>query len=299
MSKTPIIAAQPTQSADRATQMAVASKSPTESFMRLKLRLLLTNACSARCAYCHNEGQRKGTEQLDLAVIEHLLDTLADGGVCASEIVLSGGEPTLHPQLPEIARRCKTTGASVSINTHGGHPTKLEPALPWLDELKIHVDSFDPQRQRASMGIGIAKVRQSIELAKRHRHVQLFINHPLQSLDEACAVIDAARALAVDVKLIELLDTTCGQPRLEELPWAEMGYRPEGNGCWRHVHGSHRVLTRRCMLSVCGTVELFVAPDGIRRGLQAPILSAVEAFSLDLLLSWHAGFFPSCNVNVH
>jgi len=134
--------------------------------MTLKLRFLLTNACSARCAYCHNEGQQKADDRLDLAAIESLLQTLADGGADVNEIVLSGGEPTLHPQLAEIASRCKASGAWVSINTHGGHPTKLAPALPWLDELKIHVDSFDPQRQRASMGIGIAKVRQSIAVAK-------------------------------------------------------------------------------------------------------------------------------------
>ena len=251
--------------------------------MTLKLRLLLTNACSARCAYCHNEGQQKAGDRLDVAAIGHLLDTLAGGGVCVSEIVLSGGEPTLHPQLPEIARRCTATGAWVSINTHAGHPTKLAPALPWLDELKIHVDSFDPQRQQASMGIGIAKVRQSIVAAKDHRSLQLFVNHPMQSLDEACAVIDAARALAVDVKLIELLDTSCGQPRLQQLAWAELGYKSSGEGSWWHLDGMHRVLTRRCVQSVGETVELFVGPDGIRRDLQTPTLGTAEAFSLDML----------------
>lgn len=251
--------------------------------MTLKLRFLLTNACYARCAYCHNEGQQKARDRLDLATIAHVLDTLASGGVCVSEIILSGGEPTLHPQLPEIARHCKATGAWVSMNTHAGHPTKLAPALPWLDELKIHVDSFDPQRQRASMGIGIAKVRQSIEVAKHSGHVQLLINHPLQSLDEASAVIAAARALAVDVKLIELLDTTCGQPRLQQLPWAELGYRPTDDGNWQHAHNLHRVLTRHCRQSEGTTVDLFVGPDGIRRDLQSPILGAAEAFSLDML----------------
>ena len=171
----------------------------------------------------------------------------------------------------------------MSINTHAGHPTKLALALPWLDELKIHVDSFDPQRQRASMGIGIAKVRQSIAAAKGHGNLQLFINHPLQSLDEASAVIDAARALAVDVKLIELLDTTFGLPRLQQLPWAELGYRSTGDGSWRHVYGTHRVLTRRCVQSAGEIVELFVGPDSIRRDLQAHTLGAAEEFSLDML----------------
>ena len=251
--------------------------------MFLKLRLLLTNACSARCAYCHNEGQQKAGDRLTLVEIDHLLDTLADEGVDVSEIVLSGGEPTLHPQLPEIACRCKASGAWVSINTHAGHPTKLTPALPWLNELKIHVDSFDRQRQRASMGIGIDKVQQSIAAAKDHGDLQLFINHPLQSLDEASAVIDAARTLAVDVKLIELLDTAYGQPRLQQMPWAELGYRPTGESSWRHVDGAHRVLTRRCVKSVGEAVELFVGPDGIRHDFQTPKLGTAEAFVLNML----------------
>lgn len=251
--------------------------------MLLKLRFLLTNTCSARCAYCHNEGQQKSSDWLNLAAIKHVLNTLADGGVEVSEIVLSGGEPTLHPQLPEIARRCKASGAWVSINTHAGHPTKLVPALPWLDELKIHVDSFDPQRQQASMGIGIAKVQRSIVAAKGHENLQMFINHPLQSLEEASAVIDAARALAVDVKLIELLDTTCEQPRLQQLPWVELGYRSMGENSWQHSGSTHRVLTRRCAHTTDETIELFVGPNGIRQNLQTPTLGTIEAFSLDML----------------
>lgn len=265
--------------------------------MSLKLRFLLTNACSARCAYCHNEGQQKASDRLNLAAIEHLLDTLADSRVDVSEIVLSGGEPTLHPHLAEIAHRCKASGAWVSINTHAGHPTKLAPAFPWVDELKIHVDSFDPQRQRASMGIGIAKVRQSIVAAQAHGNLQLFINHPLQSLDEATAVIGAARALAVDVKLIELLDIACGQPLLQQLPWTELGYRPTGNGSWQHIHGPHRVLTRRCGCSESETIELFVGPDGIRRDLEGPILSSSEAFSLDMLSATCCAGKSTCETN--
>ena len=39
----------------------------------LKLRLLLTSDCTARCGYCHNEGQAKDTTRLSLADITHVL----------------------------------------------------------------------------------------------------------------------------------------------------------------------------------------------------------------------------------
>ena len=138
----------------------------------LKLRFLLTSDCTARCGYCHNEGQAKDTTRLSLADITHVLDTLAAGSRQISEIILSGGEPTLHPQLAEIAQHCKASGALVSINSHGAHPGLLERALPWIDELKLHIDSFNPQRQKQSMGLSIDKVLQSIERSRQHPAAQ-------------------------------------------------------------------------------------------------------------------------------
>ena len=173
----------------------------TNSNAPLKLRFLLTSDCTARCCYCHNEGQAKDTTRLSLADITHVLDALAAGNRQVSEIILSGGEPTLHPELAEIARRCKATGALVSINTHGAHPGLLERALPWVDELKLHIDSFHPQRQKHSMGLSIDKVLQSIERSRQHPGLRTVVNHPLQSLEEACEVIATTRQLGVSRRI--------------------------------------------------------------------------------------------------
>ena len=144
----------------------------------LKLRFLLTSDCTARCGYCHNEGQAKDTTRLSLADITHVLDALAAGNRQVSEIILSGGEPTLHPQLAESARRSKASGALVSINSHGAHPGLLERALPWIDELKLHIDSFNPQRQKQSMGLSIDKVLQSIERCRQRPAAQAVRFYP-------------------------------------------------------------------------------------------------------------------------
>lgn len=73
----------------------------TAAHAPVKIRFLLTSACTARCGYCHNEGQAKDNTQLPLQAITHVLDTLAAGNRQVSEIILSGGEPTLHPQLAQ------------------------------------------------------------------------------------------------------------------------------------------------------------------------------------------------------
>ena len=262
----------------------------------LKLRLLLTSDCTARCGYCHNEGQAKDTTRLSLADITHVLDTLAAGNRQVSEIILSGGEPTLHPQLAEIARRSKATGALVSINTHGAHPGLLERALPWIDELKLHIDSFNPQRQKQSMGLSIDKVLQSIERSRQHPGLRTVVNHPLQSLEEAREVISTARRLGVECKFIELLDTTT--VGLSDIPWAALGYHATAPGFWQHRDCGHRAMARRCNTQQTHATELFIGADGVRRQLQGQNLGAVHSFTLDMLQP-HPQPRPEVNAGKH
>jgi pyruvate formate lyase activating enzyme len=41
-------------------------------------------------------------------------------------VVLSGGEPTLHPGLPDVARMIKNAGLEVKLDTNGTNPEMLE-----------------------------------------------------------------------------------------------------------------------------------------------------------------------------
>ena len=249
----------------------------------LKLRFLLTSACTARCGYCHNEGQAKDTTQLSLEAINHVLDTLAAGNLLVSEVILSGGEPTLHPQLAEIAQRSKASGALVSINTHGAHPGLLERALPWIDELKLHIDSFNPQRQKQSMGLSIDKVLQSIERSRQHPGLRTVVNHPLQSLAEASEVLATTRQLGVECKFIELLDAAHASPPLVDIPWAALGYQTTAPGLWQHRTCGHRAMARRCNTHQAHATELFIGADGVRQQLQGQSLGTAQMFTLDML----------------
>lgn len=264
----------------------------------VKLRFLLTSDCKARCAYCHNEGQAKDKTYLALEDIAHVLDTFAAAGQRVDEIILSGGEPTLHPELAAIAQRAKASGALVSINTHGAHPGRLERALPWIDELKLHIDSFDPQRQKRSMGLSIDKVRQSIERSRQYPALRTVVNHPLQSLHEAREVIATTRALGVECKFIELLDAAQGYPRLTDIPWAELGYQPAGPGLWLHPGSGHRAMARRCN-ATSTDITWFVGADGVRTDLQSPSLGAARDFSAAMVKTLPAAHPPVRTANAN
>jgi hypothetical protein len=254
--------------------------------MAFKIRFLLTSRCTATCAYCHNEGQdKRGPALLGLQTIERILDTLTAGHCLPDEIVLSGGEPTLHKQVAEIARRCKATGAHVSMDTHGGHPGLLAPALPFLDEIKVHIDSFDAAEQRASMGIEIDQVLASVRLAQQFP-LALRANHPLRCPVTTAAFVAHARRVGLDCKIIEMFGTeapaaTAPAPAID---WRAHGYRPEALGQWLHANGVHRLHTKHCGAEHnLRDDSLFIGAEGIRRSVDGVIIGQPENFTLRMV----------------
>lgn len=252
--------------------------------MALKIRFLLTSRCTATCAYCHNEGQgTQGASLLRLSAIQHVLDTLAAAQIVPEEIVLSGGEPTLHKQVGEIARRCHATGTHVSMDTHAGHPQLLQAALPYVHELKMHIDSFDAASQRASMGIEIDDVLTSIRHAQQFPALQLRTNHPLRDVPETAAFVRRARELGVDCKVIEMFGQDTCTVNLRSMNWENLGYTRQACGDWLHADGKHRVFHKRCGAEHNPEDTLFIGADGVRRALDSAVIGTAETFHLNML----------------
>jgi hypothetical protein len=222
---------------------------------------------------------------LSLQTIDHILAELEAHNLRPQEIILSGGEPTLHKELAAVAKRCKETGAYLSMNSHGGHPERLLAALPYLDELKLHVDSFHPRIQMESMGIPLDKVRESIALSQQH-HVRILANHPVQDWASARHFIRAARIAGIDCKLIDLLSQPSQGGGVDHMPWRQEGYIRVDQQSWLHADGEHRMYTRQCGAEFnAGDGSLFVGTDGIRRSLEGPSIGHPENFSVEMLMA--------------
>ena len=253
--------------------------------MALKIRFLLTSRCTATCAYCHNEGQSKqGASLLRFSIIKHILDTLTAANLMPSEIVLSGGEPTLHKQIGDVARLCKSVTPHLSMDSHAGHPQLLQAALPYLDELKLHIDSFNPQMQYASMGIDINNVLTSIRQAQQFPALQLRVNHPLNDVQETVAFVKQARELGVDCKVIEMFGVDTCTVNLRTVNWSALGYTRQACGDWLHADGKHRIFHKRCGAEHNALDDtLFIAADGVRRALDGAVIGTAENFNLHLI----------------
>jgi len=83
--------------------------------------------CSFDCPYCHNPELAKGCAACpaDLTAA-HICDFLKKRQGFLDGVVVSGGEPTLQPDLPDLCKKIKGFGYPVKLDTNGSRPKVLE-----------------------------------------------------------------------------------------------------------------------------------------------------------------------------
>lgn len=75
--------------------------------------------CNLKCRHCYINPEQHGTRRLDIETIRSWLTTLSRRSPGA-DLIFLGGEPTLHPDLPEAIRSARQLGyRSITIDTNG------------------------------------------------------------------------------------------------------------------------------------------------------------------------------------
>ena len=80
--------------------------------------------CNFRCPFCHNSDLLPGQGQ-PLMDHEELLAFLQKRRGLLDGVCVTGGEPTLQPQLPQLLSRIKELGYAVKLDTNGAQPQVL------------------------------------------------------------------------------------------------------------------------------------------------------------------------------
>jgi pyruvate formate lyase activating enzyme len=134
--------------------------------------VLFVPFCNFRCPYCHNHPLVFHPEQYAPILLEDIfvrLHSLRDwiDGVC-----LTGGEPTLHADLPLLVREIKRHRFLIKLDTNGSNPQMLEKLIEGSEVDFISMDvkaPLDPFRYSRSAGlpINLKPIMESIEILKR------------------------------------------------------------------------------------------------------------------------------------
>ncbi len=89
--------------------------------------VLFTFGCNFRCPYCQNPDLvLPGPDWVDdLLPLDTVLAFLETRKGLSSAVVISGGEPTLHADLPEIIASIRSMGFLVKVDSNGSAPEKI------------------------------------------------------------------------------------------------------------------------------------------------------------------------------
>ncbi len=80
--------------------------------------------CNFRCPFCHNSDLLPGQGQ-PLMDDTQLLAFLQKRKGLLDGVCITGGEPTLQPQLPQLLRRIRELGYAIKLDTNGSNPQAL------------------------------------------------------------------------------------------------------------------------------------------------------------------------------
>jgi pyruvate formate lyase activating enzyme len=109
--------------------------------------------CDFRCPYCHNAELLSEDAPAVMDDIE-LLDFLKKRQGLLDGVVITGGEPLLRKDLPDLLRRIRELGYPIKLDTDGNHPTKLKEVVQngLVDYVAMDVKN-SPERYGETIGI--------------------------------------------------------------------------------------------------------------------------------------------------
>jgi pyruvate formate lyase activating enzyme len=100
--------------------------------------VLFTPGCNLRCPFCHN--WRIAVDPKPPFLQETVaLEILEARKKYVDAVVVTGGEPTMHKELPKFLAKLKERGFMVKLDTNGFYPEVLEECLPYVDYVALDV----------------------------------------------------------------------------------------------------------------------------------------------------------------
>ena len=132
--------------------------------------LFLPN-CNFRCPFCHNVNLVLNPETIETIPFEYLDSQLDSQKGWIDGVCITGGEPTLHSDLPDLISKIKQMGFLVKLDTNGTNPNLLKELLDknLLDYVAMDVKApLTVEKYSKAIGVNaeklLEKVKESISL---------------------------------------------------------------------------------------------------------------------------------------
>ncbi len=127
---------------------------------------VFTAGCNFRCPFCHNASLVTNIDEERISEEEFFSFLQKRQGIIEG-VCVTGGEPTLQPDLKEFLKKIKDLGYSVKLDTNGYRPEVLKDVVNSGLVDYVAMDIKNSQAKYASTcgldNLDIAKINESVE----------------------------------------------------------------------------------------------------------------------------------------
>lgn len=136
--------------------------------------VIFLGGCNFKCPYCQNYQIANDSKQIKSLVWENLEKKIKEKQAWLDGIVITGGEPCLHPEIFDLCTKIKNLGLKIKIDTNGYYPYILmklkEEKL--VDYIAMDIKTALDQRYKQACG-------RELELGLINRSIQLLLTGEL------------------------------------------------------------------------------------------------------------------------
>lgn len=111
--------------------------------------LVFTGGCNFRCPWCHNGDLIHPSSDMPCLDEREVLSQLERRASMLEGVVISGGEPTLQPDLRDFITSCRNMGYKIKLDTNGSRPEIL---IPLLEDGLVDYVAMDIKADKKTYG---------------------------------------------------------------------------------------------------------------------------------------------------
>jgi len=129
--------------------------------------VLFTGNCNLRCRYCYNPELVANSNELEYYSADYILSFMEKRKKTVRAITLSGGEPTVDPDIESFTQKLKAAGLAVKLDTNALNPAIIErlASQKLIDYAAIDIKT-SPEKYNALTGaqVDFYLIKKTIEL---------------------------------------------------------------------------------------------------------------------------------------
>jgi pyruvate formate lyase activating enzyme len=157
---------------------------------------LFTPGCNYRCPFCHNASLV--LTPTDETTEEEFLLFLSSRRQILEGVCITGGEPTLQPDLASFCKKIKEMGFLVKLDTNGSHPKKLKELVEHhlVDYVAMDVkNSLLRYEETVGTKVNLEDILESIEFLEKDTVPYEFRTTVVKNLHDEESLINLAEMI--------------------------------------------------------------------------------------------------------